>query len=163
MRFHHMCIVTTNIGQAVAFWRDIMGFDLAVKVSIPDGEDFGPTILAPLKLMRDTFRDANARATVALMTSKEGAMIELLQPEWPTVESTPAERLLYRHSGIHELALAVDDIDAFFEKVRAAGFRTQTDYVWSCASMGRSFIFYDGEGNMIQMWEPTPVENLKAA
>ena len=83
-------------------------------------------------------------------------MIELLQPEWPTVDATPKSKLLYRNSGIHELGLLIEDIDAFFEKVRAAGYRTQTDYVWSCANMGRSFIFYDHEGNMIQMWEHPP-------
>jgi catechol 2,3-dioxygenase-like lactoylglutathione lyase family enzyme len=151
-----MCIVTTQLDEQIHFWRDIMGFDLKVKMAIPDGEDYGPTIFAPRTLMRDTFRDNDARATVALMMSKEGAMIELLQPEWPTVDATPKEKRLYRDSGIHELALVVEDIDAFFEKVRVAGYKTQTDYVWSCANMGRSFIFYDHEGNMIQMWEPPP-------
>jgi hypothetical protein len=27
--------------------------------------------------------------------------------------------------------------------------------VWDCASIGRSFLFYDKDGNMIQMWEHT--------
>lgn len=162
MQFHHMCIVTTEIDEQIHFWQDIMGFELRVKMAIPDGDDFGPTILAPRMLMRDTFKDKDARATVALMMSKEGAMIELLQPEWPKVESTSREKLLYRNSGIHELALVVDDIDAFFEKIRAAGYQTQTDYVWSCASMGRSFIFYDHEGNMIQMWEHAPADLTQA-
>ena len=85
-------------------------------------------------------------------------MIELLQPVWPEVDATPKKKRLYRNSGIHELGLVIENIDAFFEKVRAAGYQTQTDYVWSCANMGRSFIFYDHEGNMIQMWEhPPPV------
>jgi catechol 2,3-dioxygenase-like lactoylglutathione lyase family enzyme len=154
MQFHHMCIVTTQIDEQIHLWRDVMGFELKVKLTIPDGDDYGPTIFAPRVLMEDTFKDKNARATVALMMSKEGAMIELLQPECPDVEPTPREKRLYRNSGIHELALAIDGIDAFFEKIRAAGYQTQTDYVWSCASMGRSFIFYDHEGNMIQMWEP---------
>ena len=43
--------------------------------------------------------------------------------------------------------------DAWFDKVRAAGYRTQTDYVWDCASIGRSFLFYDQDGNLIQLWE----------
>ena len=80
-------------------------------------------------------------------------MIELLQPQTPHVQQTPPDRLLYGHSGIRELGLVLDDIDGFFEKVRAAGYRTQTDYVWPCANMGRSFIFYDKDGNMIQIWE----------
>ena len=49
----------------------------------------------------------------------------------------------------------MDDIDAFFAKVRAAGYQTQTEYVWQCADIGRSFFFYDKEGNMIQIWQNT--------
>lgn len=153
MRFHHMCIVTRELDRQIEFWHELMGFTLAVRTSIPDGDVAGPTVFAPRSLMRDSFGDEHARATVALMTSDDGAMIELLAPEQPAVETTPPARLLYRHTGIHELALAVDDIDAFFEKVRRAGHRLQTDYVWSCANLGRSFIFYDPEGNMIQIWE----------
>jgi catechol 2,3-dioxygenase-like lactoylglutathione lyase family enzyme len=155
MRFHHMCVVTRDLDRQIAFWRDVMGFDLAVRLSIPDGEDFGLNVLAPRSLMRDTLGHPEACASVALMTSKDGAMIELLAPEQPDVETTPPEKLLYRHTGVHELGLAVDDIDAFFAKVKDAGYRVQTPYVWSCANMGRSFIFYDPEGNMIQMWQPS--------
>jgi hypothetical protein len=25
--------------------------------------------------------------------------------------------------------------------------------VWQCANIGRSFLFYDQDGNMIQIWE----------
>ena len=75
MRFHHMCVVTRDLDRQIAFWRDLMGFDLAVRLSIPDGEDFGLNVLAPRALMRDTFDHPEARATVALMTSKDGAMI----------------------------------------------------------------------------------------
>ena len=156
MHFHHMCIVTTEIDEQIHFWRDIMDFELKVKMTIPDGEEYGPTTFAPRSLMRDTLKDHDARATVALMISNGGAMIELLQPELPKVEATPMEKRLYRDSGIREIAIVVDGIDAFFDKVRAAGYRTQTDYIWSCATMGRSFIFYDKEGNMIQMWENAP-------
>src|SRR6267142_4179040 len=86
MQFHHMCIVTTQIDEQIHLWRDVMGFELKVKLTIPDGDDYGPTIFAPRVLMQDTFKDKNARATVALMMSKEGAMIELLQHECPDVE-----------------------------------------------------------------------------
>ena len=38
MRFHHMCLITANLEQSIAFWRDIMGFTLKVKAEIPDGD-----------------------------------------------------------------------------------------------------------------------------
>lgn len=50
MRFQHMCVVTTDIDRAVRFQQDPTGFDVAVRTSIPDGDDFGPDILAPRKL-----------------------------------------------------------------------------------------------------------------
>lgn len=52
-----------------------------------------------------------------------------------------------------DFGLMIENIDAWFEKIRAAGYQTQTEYVWTCASLGRSFLFYDDDGNMIQMWE----------
>jgi catechol 2,3-dioxygenase-like lactoylglutathione lyase family enzyme len=153
VRFHHMCIVTKDLEEAIRFWRDLMGFELRAQLLIPDGDDYGPTVMAPRALLEDLYKVPGAKANVAVLMSREGAMIELLQPLVPDVRKTPPERLLYADSGIRELGLVVDDIDAFFRKVRAAGYRTQTEYVWPCANLGRSFIFYDRDGNMIQIWE----------
>ncbi len=153
MRFHHMCIVTRDIEEAIKMWRDLMGFELMVQLTIPDGDDYGPAVMAPRALLEDLYKVKGATATVAVLVSKEGAMIELLEPHVPTVHQTSPEKLLYADSGIRELGLVLDDIDGFFQKVRAAGYRTQTDYVWPCANLGRSFIFYDRDGNMIQIWE----------
>jgi catechol 2,3-dioxygenase-like lactoylglutathione lyase family enzyme len=74
-------------------------------------------------------------------------------PRRPARSRPPPKNLRYGHTGFHELGLLVDDIDAFFEKVRAAGYETQTEYVWQCADIGRSFLFYDKDGNMIQIWQ----------
>jgi catechol 2,3-dioxygenase-like lactoylglutathione lyase family enzyme len=153
MRFHHMCIVTTDIDEAIRLWRDVMGFEVKAMLTIPDGSDYGPTVMAPRALLEDLYKVKGATATVAVLVSKDGAMMELLQPHMPAVELTPAELLRYGHSGIREIGFVLQDIDSFFEKIRAAGYETQTDYVWPCANMGRSFIFYDKEGNMIQIWE----------
>jgi catechol 2,3-dioxygenase-like lactoylglutathione lyase family enzyme len=156
MRFHHMCIVTKDIDEAIHLWRDVMGFELKVRMTIPDGEEFGPTVMAPRKLLEDLYKMKGATATVAVLISKDRAMIELLEPHVPSVALTAPETLLYAHTGIHELGLVLEDIDGFFNRVRAEGYKTQTEYVWPCATMGRTFIFYDKEGNMIQIWEHSP-------
>jgi catechol 2,3-dioxygenase-like lactoylglutathione lyase family enzyme len=153
MRFHHMCIVTKDIEEAIRLWRDLMGFELMAQLTIPDGDDYGPAVMAPRALLEDLYKVKGATATVAVLVSKEGAMIELLEPHVPTVNKTSPDRLLYADTGIRELGLVLENIDGFFKKVRAAGYRTQTEYVWPCASLGRSFIFYDRDGNMIQIWE----------
>jgi len=163
MRFHHMCLVTADLEKSITFWRDIMGFAIKVKSEIPDGDS--PDSLCTPKLLNDAFGIRGARSKMAILTSEnDGTFIELQQPETPNVQLTPPEKLLYGYTGIRELGLVVDNIDEMFEKVRAAGLRTQTDYIWATAHRpaapgdvpppdGRSFIFYDYEGNMIQLWQ----------
>lgn len=154
MRFHHMAIIVSDMQAAVHLWRDVLGFELNVQTVIPDGDGPGPSTFMYPKLLDDIFKVKGARSNMVLLSSKEGALIELQQCENPRVQLTPPENLRYGHTGFHEMGFAVDNIDAVFEKVRAAGYQTQTEYVWSCANLGRSFLFYDKEGNMIQIWEP---------
>ena len=90
---------------------------------------------------------------MAILKFKDGALIELQQCENPRIKSIPPENLRYCHTGFHELGLGCDDIDTFFEKVWAAGYETQTENIWPRTNVGRSFIFYDKDGNMIQIWE----------
>ena len=153
MRFHHMAIFVSDLQQAIHLWRDVMGFELAVETVIPDGPEPGPNTYMYPKLLDDIFNVPGARSKMALLSSKEGALIELQECENPAIEKTPKQNLRYGHTGFHELGLVIDDIDAFFLKIRAAGYETQTEYVWECADIGRSFLFYDHDGNMIQMWE----------
>jgi len=56
MRFHHMCIVTADIDEAIRFWRDIMDFELKAKLTIPDGDDYSPTVMAPRQLLEDLYK-----------------------------------------------------------------------------------------------------------
>ncbi len=153
MRFHHMAIFVTDLDEAVHLWRDVMGFKAVVETTIPDGPGPGPKTFMYPKLLDDIFKEKGARSKMALLASDEGALIELQQCEMPLIEKTPEANLRYGHTGIHELGLQVENIDDWFTKVRAAGYRTQTEYVWTCASIGRSFLFYDADGNMIQLWE----------
>ena len=111
MRFHHMCIVTPNVDRQVEMWRDLMGFKVVYKGEIPDGEEFLPSVMAPRKLLEDLYKVPGASATVAVMMSDEGAMMELLQPHIPDVRLTPIEKLGYADSGFHELGIATTDID----------------------------------------------------
>jgi len=150
-----MAVFVSDLQEAIHLWRDVMGFDLVVETEIPDGAVPGPKTYMYPKLLDDIFKVKGARSKMALLASKEGALIELQQCEVPKIQRTPPENLRYGHTGFHELGLLVDDIDGFFAKVRAAGYQTQTEYVWQCADIGRSFLFYDKEGNMIQIWQNT--------
>lgn len=153
MRFHHMALMVTDLQKAIHLWRDVLGFELGVETIIPDGPEPSPSTFMYPKLLDDIFKVKGAKSKMALLSSAEGAFIELQECINPAIEKTPPQNLRYGHTGIHELGLLVDDIDMWFEKVREAGYETQTDYVWQCANLGRSFLFYDDDGNMIQMWE----------
>ena len=155
MRFHHMAVFVSNMAQAIRLWRDVLGFDKIYDAEIPDGEQPGPGVYMTPKLLDDIFGVQNARSRMVLMMSSDKAIIELQQCLNPAIQKTPKENLRYAHTGFHELGLSVDNIDGWFDKVRAAGYETQTDYVWPCAGIGRSFLFYDDDGNMIQLWEHT--------
>lgn len=153
MKFHHMAVFVTDLEEAIKLWRDVLGFELAVHKVIPDGPGPGPDTIMYPALLDDIFKVKGARSKMALLSSKDGALIELQQCETPRIQKTPEENLRYGHTGFHELGLLVTDIDGWYAKIKAAGYRMQTDYVWKCASLGRSFLFYDQDGNMIQMWE----------
>ena len=159
MRFHHMAIFVSDLDRAIHLWRDVLGFKLAVHTVIPDGQVPGPKTYMYPKLLDDIFKVKGARSKMALLHSDEGALIELQECENPAIKATPPENLRYGHTGFHELGLLVDDIDRWFETVRAAGYETQTEYVWQCANIGRSFLFYNNYGNMIQMWEHQAAES----
>ena len=155
MRFHHMAVFVSDMEKAIRLWRDVLDFEITYDSEIPDGNEPGPGVYMTPKLLDDIFGVSNARSRMVLMMSAEKAIIELQQCLNPKIEKTPRENLRYGHTGFHELGLSVVGIDAWFERIKAAGYEMQTDYVWPCAGIGRSFLFYDDDGNMIQLWEHT--------
>jgi len=156
MRFHHMAIMVSDLREAIRLWRDVLGFELVVERVLPDGVAPGSKVLMHPKLLDDIFKVRGARSRMAWLKSPEGAMIELQECENPPIERTPPQNLRYAHTGIHELGLIVEDIEFWFDKIRAAAYETQTEYIWWCGNFARSFLFYDRDGNMIQIWQDVP-------
>lgn len=153
MQFHHMAVFVSDLSEAIRLWRDVLGFNLDFEQTLPDGAEPGPNVFMYPRLLDDIFKVKGAQSKMALLSSSKGALIELQQCENPKIQRTPPENLRYGHTGFHELGLLVDDIDYWFTRIKESGYETQTDYVWDCASIGRSFLFYDMDGNMIQMWQ----------
>ncbi len=153
MRFHHMGVFVSDIDEALRLWIDVLGFALTHRGFIPDGRRDQPGTRMPAETLDDIFGVDGARSEMALLTSPDGAMIELQCPIAPKIERTPPQNLRYGHTGIHELGFQVEDIDGWFERIRAAGYQTQTDCVWPWAVNGKSFLFYDQDGNLIQFCE----------
>ncbi len=157
MRFHRMAIFVSDMDAAVKLWRDVLGFPVMTDKTIPDEQRADPTAEFGPKPPNDIADAMMARSRIVVLSSSEGALIELQQREIPRLWTTRPPNLRYQRTGILELALQVTDIDAWFVRVRAAGYSTQTEHVWKCADTLRSFLFFDQDTNLIQMWEPIRV------
>lgn len=158
MQFHHMCIIVSDMDEAVRLWRDVLGFKIDVEITIPNKPEPGPNTLIYPQAMDSVFGHKAAISKMVLLSSPEGALIELQQTEVPKVQKTPKKYLGYGYTGIRELALSVTDIDFWFKKVKEAGFEPTTDYVWPCTTIGRTFTFFDQDRNVIQLFESTASE-----
>ena len=101
-------------------FRDLLGFKVIVDQQIPDGEFFAQ---APLD---DIFKVEGGRSRMVILRSPGGTLLELQQPSVPGSTRTPDDYLRCEATGISELAFAVEDIDGWFERVRDAGYETQT-------------------------------------
>jgi catechol 2,3-dioxygenase-like lactoylglutathione lyase family enzyme len=159
MDIHHVCLAVMDMERSLGCYRDLLGFRVILDVELPDGP--GEGTYHDQQQLDDIFHTRGTRSRMIMLRSKEGALLELQQPFNPVVQPAPADHLRYGWTGMKELAFAVSDIDEWFEKVRAAGYETQTDYVWSygvftkegAPGVGRSFLFYDPDGTMLQLNE----------
>jgi catechol 2,3-dioxygenase-like lactoylglutathione lyase family enzyme len=121
MDFHHVCVVVADTEEALKCYRDLLRFRVIVDVQLPDGPGRG-TFHTPQQL-DEIFRTRGSSSRMIMLRSKEGALIELQGPAVPAVQRKAREQLRYGHTGIAELAFAVEDIDDWFERVKARATR----------------------------------------
>lgn len=151
--FHHVCLVVSDIERSLALYRDTLGLSVYLDTVIPDVEQ----ALFAQQTLDDIFHVNGAKSRMVMLTSPSGAKIELQQPQTPRVHKTDRKALGYGLTGIAELAFGVNGIESWFERIRTAGYETQTEYVWSVGGRLKSFLFYDSDGNMMQLCEEVDV------
>lgn len=153
MRFHHVCLIVSDIERSIGMWTSLFDFQVDSRFTAPDDAiACAPDSTFP-RLMEDIWQLQGPRTKVAILSSPGGALLELQQALQPPVARTPDTYLDYWHTGIREIAFQVEGIDQWFEKVRKAGYRTQTDYIWCANETARTFLFYDDDHHLIQLWE----------
>lgn len=145
MKIHHICINVSDAEESLKLYRDVLGFRVITDEIIPEGDTFEQTTLD------DIFQVNGAKSRMIIMASKEGTLIELEQAIVPKVQKVPKEQLRYGYVGFSELAFQVDDIEKWFERIKTSEYELQTDYIWAAGGIVRSFIFYDPDGNMVQL------------
>ena len=156
MRYHHICILVSDLERAIKMWTDVFDFKVDVKFVAPDG-DLGGSDTKLLDLMADIWGMQGSKTTVALLSSPGGALLELQESINPPMQQTPAENFKYYKTNVMEVGFMVDDVDHWFNRVREAGYKTQTDYVWNSGA-ARTFLFHDDDHHLIQFWQGTTKE-----
>jgi len=103
----HTGLVVANLEEALNFWCNLMGFTISKRM-----EESGPHIDAMLGLK-------DVRLTTAKLAAPDGNLIELLHfhvhPDKPVWQGKP------NSTGFTHIALTVNDLDAVFMTLSAAG------------------------------------------
>lgn len=163
MRYHHMAVFVSDMERSLKLYRDLLGFRVFWNGEIPDPEG----ALMTSATLDAIFHSRGARMHTVLLASPDSddTFLELGQPLSPPVKAVDDPDVLrYAYAGLSELGFQVTGLDDWFEKVRAAGYETQTDFIWEAPGFIRSFLFYDPDGVMVQLSEPVvPLSELLAA
>jgi len=94
---HHIAIAVHDLQAALAFYRDALGLEVTERREVPE-----------------------EGVEIAFLPAGEGEL-ELLQPL--NEASSVAQFLERRGEGLHHVCLAVQDVEAAMERLRAAGAR----------------------------------------
>lgn len=108
---HHTAISTGDLERALQFYRDLLGFTVILEFSWPEGWALADAITG--------LKNSSARAA---MLKAGNMMIELFQYSSPPPKPGDPNRPVSDH-GITHLCLDVADVDAEYERLKAAGMR----------------------------------------
>lgn len=141
---HHVAISTGDIDRLIAFYRDVIGMEVARESSWPVGSE---RIDALVGLPGSSARTATLRMG--------NAYLELFQYVTPSGAPQPHDRPVSDHGYTH-FCLDVVDIDAEFERLSAAGmpFHCPPPPARSIGSGSlRSTYGRDPDGNVVELQE----------
>jgi methylmalonyl-CoA epimerase len=100
LSIHHVAIAVRDLDAALAFYRDALGLEMTERREVPE------------EGVEIAFLPAPAN----------GGEIELLRPLDPLDKGSGVARFLeQRGEGLHHVCLAVEDVEAAMERLRAAG------------------------------------------
>lgn len=137
---HHIALHTPNFERMLAFYRDVLGFSLISDIRWADSEVIDSTI---------GVRGSAARAA---MLRAGNCHLELFEYSSPAPRG--GEPLRPNDHGYTHFCLDVTDIEAEYERLRAAGMtfcRAPADFGDIKAVYGK-----DPDGNVIEIQETSP-------
>ena len=136
---HHTAISTPDLGRLVGFYRDVLGFEEVLDFSWPEGTE---------NLNRTHALDDTAARVVMLRAAN--TLLEIFEYTTPEPRPSDPKRPLCDH-GITHLCLDVQDIDAEYERLAAAGMQFHSPPLQT----GDARMTYgrDPDGNVIELLE----------
>jgi methylmalonyl-CoA epimerase len=126
---HHVAVVVHDLDQALVFYRDALGLEVADRRPVPE-----------------------EGVEIAFLPMGE-AEIELLQPL--TEEGGVARFLEKRGEGLHHICLALDDIDTAMDRLESAGAHVLSEEPQVGAD-GTRYVFVHPEsthGVLVELYE----------
>jgi catechol 2,3-dioxygenase-like lactoylglutathione lyase family enzyme len=139
----HTGITVSNLERSLAFWRDVLGFELSHRAH-QTGE-----------LAAEITGVPGAEISLAVLKAPGGHKVELLEYLAPKdrkrIDVRPCD------VGSVHVALTVDDLDAVLEKVAASGWRTagKPQTLKTGPNAGKRIVYVrDADGTTIEFMQP---------
>jgi catechol 2,3-dioxygenase-like lactoylglutathione lyase family enzyme len=139
----HTGITVANLERSLAFWRDVLGFELS-HTAHQTGE-----------MAKEITGVADAEINLAVVKAPGGHKIELLEylapPDRKRIDSRPCD------IGSVHVALLVDDLDVVLKTIAASGWRAAgaPQTLTSGPNAGKRVVYVrDPDGTTIEFMQP---------
>src|SRR5262249_519468 len=139
----HTGITVSNLERSLAFWRDVLGFELS-HTAHQTGE-----------LAREITGVTGAEIKLAVLKAPGGHKIELL--EYLASPDPKQARIRPCDVGHAHVALLVDDLNAILEKIAASGWRAagEPQTLKTGPNAGKRVLYVrDPDGTTIEFMQP---------
>ena len=139
----HTGITVTNLERSLAFWRDVLGFELS-HTAHQKGE-----------LAREITGVEGAEIKLAVLKTPGGHKIELLEYLGPADRKRASPRSC--DVGSVHVALLVDDLDAVLEQIAVSGWKAagKPQTITRGPNAGKRVVYVrDPDGTTIEFMEP---------
>ena len=146
MAADHTGITVTNLERSLAFWRDVLGFELSHRAH-QTGEMASEITGVP-----------GAEISLAVVKAPGGPKIELLEYLAPPDRKQHVDLRPCDVGHVH-VALTVDDLDAVLNAIAASGWKTagEPQTLKSGPNAGKRVIYVrDPDGTTIEFMQPPP-------
>ena len=144
-RIHHTAISTPDLPRLVAFYGDLLGFEVVHRSGWPRGSRDADRLMQ----LEDTASDL-------VMLRKGDCMIELFQFSSPLPRAADPKRPVCDH-GITHICLQVESLHDEYARMKAAGMEFHSEPL----TQDSGYVIYgrDPDGNVIELIEFTEVNN----